>query len=122
MDAPTYSEETVLRAIEAMRDAAKAVVIERREVIHRNGHQAVVEAMDGRARSIGAMDARSILASVASSMALADETETSAFEKEAKRLGFAVIRRSSGELFYPMTKRAWSIWQAAIRWKAGEPA
>lgn len=121
MDAPMYSEETVLRAMEAMRESAKVVTQAGRETASRNGHAAAVAAKDAAAVSIGGLDTRTILATIAN-LPSHNPTEIAAFEKEAERLGFAVSRRDNGNLFYPMTQRVWEVWQAAVRWKAGEPS
>lgn len=110
-----HSEETLLRAIEMMRAAASATALLDSQLISRNGHKAVAESMQHTAQRIGELSARDILAA-ALAVGAADQAEAEAFEQEGRRLGFIVVRRDNGELFHPISKRAWEIWQAGVRW------
>lgn len=115
-----YDEETVLRAIELMRSTAHTVAVKDLAGARQRGHTAIANDMEVTGRRINELSAYDILA-LATGEKQRNDNEAAAFEEEGRRLGFVVVRNEDGELFHPISKRAWQIWRAAVRWARANP-
>lgn len=108
----------MVRAAEAMREAAARKAESDVERVRRNGHYEAANSIELRAAWIRAIDVYALVDGMAG--AAADRAELDAFDSAAKSAKFSTTRRDSGELFYPITQRAFQVWQAAVRWCANQ--
>lgn len=103
---------TPIRAAEAMREAAAKAVAANTAQLRHGGYHESADAYEGAARLVRALSVESVLTDLPAPTA----DEVAAFESAAKNELFNVQQRDSGEYLHPITKRAFSVWRAAVRW------
>jgi hypothetical protein len=109
-----HSLDLALRAAEAMREAAAKAAGGDADLLRRQGHHESANAYENAARRILAIDPVSMVPGL--SQQVPDPDEQAAFDVAAKSAQFSVQRRDNGELFHPISQRAYAVWHAAVRW------